>query len=91
MLDVNLEKTTEDFKMEPGFGTCSSCGKRTLGKSNTLCSRCGGASVAFGCEAAAVAKDAFPKRVRPCPGRYLPNGDFITVSGRKIKDFKETT
>lgn len=32
-----------------------------------------------------VVKDAFPKRARPCEGRFLPNGDFITVSGRHIK------
>ncbi len=33
-------------KMEKGFGTCASCGKKTIGKSNTLCFRCGGTDVA---------------------------------------------
>ena len=32
--------------MEKGFGTCKSCGKKTIGKSNDLCSRCGGTNVA---------------------------------------------
>lgn len=30
-------------------------------------------------------KDAFPKRPRPCPGNYYPNGDFRTDSGRLIQ------
>lgn len=35
------------FKVgEKGFGTCEVCGKKTMGKSNDLCSRCGGASPA---------------------------------------------
>ena len=34
------------FKVgEKGFGTCKSCHKHTLGKSNDLCSRCGGTPV----------------------------------------------
>ena len=30
---------------EKGMGVCSKCGKRTVGKSNDLCSRCGGTPV----------------------------------------------
>jgi hypothetical protein len=30
---------------EKGFGVCKSCGKHTMGKSNDLCSRCGGTPV----------------------------------------------
>jgi hypothetical protein len=28
--------------------------------------------------------DAFPNHARPCEGKFLVNGDFITVSGRHI-------
>ena len=28
--------------------------------------------------------DAFPNHARPCEGKFLRNGDFITVSGRHI-------
>jgi hypothetical protein len=39
-------KAPTDFKVgEKGFGTCRACGKHTLGKSNDLCSRCGGTPV----------------------------------------------
>jgi len=30
-------------------------------------------------------KDAFPHHARPCPGAFLPNGDFITISGRYVR------
>ena len=30
-------------------------------------------------------KDAYPKRARPCPGYFLPNGDFVTFSGRYVQ------
>jgi len=29
--------------------------------------------------------DAYPKRARPCEGRFLKNGDFVTISGRYVK------
>ena len=36
-----------DYKVgEKGFGVCKSCGKHTMGKTNDLCSRCGGTDVA---------------------------------------------
>jgi hypothetical protein len=38
-------KTTAPQTMEQGFGTCSKCGKKTMGKSNTRCSRCEGTPV----------------------------------------------
>jgi hypothetical protein len=30
---------------EKGFGTCEECGKKTMGRSNQLCSRCGGIAI----------------------------------------------
>jgi len=30
-------------------------------------------------------KDAFPKRARPCEGKFTKEGDFRTVSGRLVK------
>jgi hypothetical protein len=39
-------KAPTDFKVgEKGFGTCKECGKKTMGKTNDLCSRCGGTPV----------------------------------------------
>lgn len=28
--------------------------------------------------------DAYPNRARPCEGKFTKNGDFITVSGRRV-------
>jgi hypothetical protein len=30
---------------EKGFGTCEECGRKTMGRTNTRCSRCGGTPV----------------------------------------------
>ena len=75
-LDVDDEPQTGT--MEKGFGTCSKCGKKTLGKSNTLCSRCGGASVEsiVGYEEKTITKklSGWEKQRKGYPARHYNNG-----------------
>ena len=52
-MDIDLDELESGQKTETpvvkvgekGFGTCKTCGKKTMGKTNTLCSVCGGTPV----------------------------------------------
>ena len=45
-MEIIESPQTDSHVGEKGFGTCKSCGKHTMGKTNDLCSRCGGTDVA---------------------------------------------
>ena len=65
-------------QMEKGFGTCKVCGKKTVGKSNDLCSRCGGTSVEklVGYEEKTFTKKlpGWAKERKGYPARHYGNG-----------------
>ena len=45
-MEIIESPQTDSHVGEKGFGVCKSCGKKTIGKTNDLCSRCGGTNVA---------------------------------------------